>query len=67
MVATSVDDFLRQLDDILTGWPPQELDSVDDSFLLEYGIHRADGRSAERAVDALAQVLNEKRIVPANY
>ena len=67
MVATSVDDFLRQLDDILTGWPPQELDSVDDSFLLEYGMHRADGRSAERAVDALAQVLNEKRIVPANY
>ena len=67
MVATSVDDFLRKLDDILTGWPPQKINSVDDSFLLQYGIHQADGRSAERAADALAQVLNDKRTVPANY
>jgi hypothetical protein len=65
MVATSVDEFLERLDDVLAGWPPPKTNSVDDSFLLEYGIHRADGRSAERAAAALARVLNEKRSTPA--
>lgn len=57
MLSETPEDYLKQLRIFLGQERFHELEHADQGFLSAYGTHRNDGRSAQRAVDALQEIV----------